>query len=97
MGVDGRNVRSRFHNPERPAFVPCLSTVSENHATNRGAGRHPASLALKLRFKSLAAARNWVRENPETRPAKSPRAPAAATPSIFFLKRTPQVSFILTS
>src|ERR1035438_8823929 len=33
-----------------------------------------------MRFKSLAAARNRVRKHPETRPAKSPRAPAAATP-----------------
>ena len=41
------------------------------------------SLTLKMRFKSLAAARNWVRIHPETRPAKSPRAPAAATPSFF--------------
>src|ERR1039458_8215414 len=35
--------------------------------------------------------RNRVRENPETRPAKSPRAPAAATPS-FHPDLTPQVS-----
>ena len=41
------------------------------------------SLTLKMRFKSLAAARNWVRENPETRPATSPRAPAAATPFLY--------------
>src|ERR1035438_5416552 len=36
--------------------------------------------------------RNRVRENPETRPAKSPRAPAAATPSLYFPTLTPQVS-----
>src|ERR1035441_9738984 len=35
--------------------------------------------------------RNRVRENPETRPAKSPRAPAAATPS-YHPVLTPQVS-----
>jgi hypothetical protein len=52
------------------------------------------SLTLKMRFKSLAAARNWVRENPETRPATSPRAPAAATPS-FPPVRPPQVSRFL--
>jgi hypothetical protein len=83
-----------FAIPKHTGVMPRWSTVSENPASNWGARRHPASLTLKMRFKSLAAARNWVRENPETRPATSPRAPAAATPS-FHPDLTPQVSSFL--
>jgi len=72
-----------FAIPKHTGVMPRWSTVSENPASNWGARRHPASLTLKMRFKSLAAARNWVRENPETRPATSPRAPAAATPFLY--------------
>ena len=85
-----------FAIPKHTGVMPRWSTVSENPASNWGARRHPASLTLKMRFKSLAAARNWVRENPETRPATSPRAPAAATPS-YHPDLTPYVSLILAS
>src|ERR1039458_860073 len=91
MGAGGRNVTSISQPRNIPAFCPRGVRFSENQALNWGAWRHPASSTLKMRFKSLAAARNWVQENPETRPAKSPRAPAAATPS-FHPTRTPEVS-----
>src|SRR5208283_985012 len=80
-----------FTTQKHSGILPAWSKVSENQASNWGARRHPASSTLKMRFQSLAAARNRVRIHPETRPATSPRAPAAATP--FFL--TPPVSRFL--
>ena len=69
-----------FTTQKHSGILPAWSKVSENQALNRGVRRHPAPPTLKMRFKSLAAARNTVRIHPEIRPATSPRAPAAATP-----------------
>jgi hypothetical protein len=82
-----------FATQKHSGILPAWSKVSENQASKWGARRHPASSTLKMRFKSLAAARNRVRIHPETRPATSPRAPAAATP-FFSFHLTPHVSSV---
>src|ERR1017187_9249112 len=79
MGPSTEETWNRFRNPETWLMLrrkEGFQRIRSRNGARRAIQRYNPR---RCWFKSLAAARNWVRENPETRPAKSPRAPAAAT------------------